>query len=743
MKQYEFSGGPVRQKNCIYVYREQDFLVHNELKKNHNLVMLKGSRQIGKSSLAVNLKEQFEKEGWKVPYIDLRYNPGIQEEPYKFFSELIFATANELNLDLNKVNNWISENKNNNFTNLWVNFFVRFIREEKNCTSPILLIFDEIDCLQASCRETDYFLDGLQVLFDKREELYISTLMMSIYHPKEFIKILDRSSFKSGQVFNLPDFPTDEKTILKWAEGLQIDDSKKIEIGETIFHFTGGQPYLNALIFHRFNETNGNSVSDVKTIVNKFIMEAKNPNTRLAHFDAPQDFILHNENLAYKVIDFYSDLLKNNGPQSITVIHEKICIVLETAGLVTCINNQNNTFDIRCPIYRQVFDESWCKKLQSSLGNKASYNVQVKDIYKRHDPNRPKICMFNAGGTIGMVEINGKMTSPHSQREFLNLYPEIERIAEIDFIQIEATDGANIFPEHWSKISRAIFDRRNEEYDGFVIAHGTDTMVFTASAVAFALGPGLNKPVVFVGSQAPHYVMHGDALINLFRALKIASEKIPEVVICFNDLVFRAVRAEKKDDYRFTGFHSPTFKPLAIITEQIEIQKDLLIHKDPLHKIACNDKFDINILKISQHPGLLPDMYYSYIENDNISAIIIETLGLGNLPTTGVYNFLPLIEKAKNNFIPVVITSRYPILPEFMNKYLPASAPLQKGAISAGNMTSAAALTKLMWLLPQIKSGIENGDINERNKMIEIQQLMKHNYIGEVDKMPELENLMA
>jgi L-asparaginase len=678
-----------------------------------------------------------------VPFIDFRYNPGNQENPVRFFSDLFFAIADELSLDFTKLNIWIKDNLKGDYTNSWVKFFVEFVRKQSKLKKPILLIFDEIDYLQLSCRETDQFFNGLQVLFDyqrnQRNQLEISMLLIGINHPKELLKDAKKSSFKSGQTIVFPDFSSDEETISKWSEGLNVKDSRKLDIGKSIFYYTGGQPYLNSLIYHNFNEAKGSSASDVKSIVNKLILDSKNPRTKNPHFDAPQDFIFDKEDIAYKVIDFYSAFLRKNEPVPISDIDEKTFAVLQTAGLITCYDNE--TFDIRCPIYRKVFDENWCKKIQSSLGSKEFFHVQVRNVYRNQDSNRPKICMFNSGGTIGMVEINGKMTPPHSQKEFLDLYPEIERIADIDFIQIEAIDGANVFPEYWSKIARAIYDRRNEEYNGFVIAHGTDTMVYTASAVAFALGPGLNKPVVFVGSQAPHYVMHGDALINLFRAVKIASEKIPEVVICFNDLVFRAVRAEKKDDYRFSGFHSPTFKPLAIITEQIEIQKELLIHKDPLYKIVCKDQFDTNILKISQYPGLHPEIYYPYIDNKSVSAIIIETLGLGNLPTTGVYNFLPLIENAKNNLIPVVITSRYPILPEFMNKYLPVSAPIQKGAISAGNMTSAAALTKLMWLLPQIEKDIQQGEIKEHNKMIEIQQLIKHNFIGEVDKMPELDNL--
>ena len=333
-----------------------------------------------------------------------------------------------------------------------------------------------------------------------------------------------------------------------------------------------------------------------------------------------------------------------------------------------------------------------------------------------------------------MVEHDNKMIAPQGEREFFEIYPGLMNIADIDFVQFPAKDGANIFPQDWTETAKAIYVRRNDGYDGFVIAHGTDTMTYTASAVAFALGPGLNMPVVFVGAQAPHNVPHGDALANLSRACMVASKKIPEVVISFGDEVYRAVRAEKYSDYHFKGFHSPTFLPLAVITEKIEIHDKLWI--DITRKMECKAEFEDRVLQINQYPGFDPDWLNIILESKKIKGIIIESLGIGNLPTLSLskYNILPVIEKAIKEYkIPVVITSKYPIKPEFVDKYIPATAPLQIGAISAGNMTSSAALTKLMWLLPQVEQDIKKGDLKEQYKLEEIKRLMGHSYVGEVD----------
>ena len=148
---------------------------------------------------------------------------------------------------------------------------------------------------------------------------------------------------------------------------------------------------------------------------------------------------------------------------------------------------------------------------------------------------------------------------------------KVSRIADIEIHPLYQLDGINMGPTQWLGIARFI-DQWWDRYAGFVIAHGTDTLAMTASAVSMMLGR-VNKPVVFTGAQTTLDVLHGDATNNLLRAAYVAAhpEGVCATQICFNDQIFRAVRAEKADDRMFAGFVSPAWPTLAHITENLLI----------------------------------------------------------------------------------------------------------------------------------------------------------------------------
>jgi L-asparaginase/Glu-tRNA(Gln) amidotransferase subunit D len=180
---------------------------------------------------------------------------------------------------------------------------------------------------------------------------------------------------------------------------------------------------------------------------------------------------------------------------------------------------------------------------------------------------KPRICLIYTGGTIGMIKDGDTLRPPDHAEDFLRLAPELDHIASIKFVALMNKDSSNMNPADWTLIANAVYERRNDGYDGFVIAHGTDTMHFSASAVALALGNQLSFPVVFTGAQTIPEVPHGDARVNLLRACKVATTDIAEVVIAFGEYVFRGCRAQKKDERRFDAFESPAEFPLATITE--------------------------------------------------------------------------------------------------------------------------------------------------------------------------------
>jgi L-asparaginase len=738
MKQYEFSGGRVRRSRSIYVERKADADIYTHLKNDFDLITITAPRQCGKTSMAYGIGELLSKEENRFIFVDFRSFSRLPREHSEgdegtWWFHCIFKTiSRHLKLKNSALNTWLESVsiQKMSLTNQFADFFKNFIRS--NVEAPLVVVFDEIDRLGEWGYYTDDFFDALGIIFNERDQIQISFILAAIAHPTLLLKGVITSKFKTGLHYSLPDFDIKEDTIAQWAQGLRISDEKIcFEVCKEILTQTGGQPYLTAYLMYQFNEADGQCVNDIKPIIDKMVENALMPNLGLPHFKAPRDFIVERERYAVAVLNEYRKILEK--PVDVNTIDGKVYAVLNTTGLIKMLDNY--FLDVRSPIYRRVFDKKWCENTELGLGKRDWYSPLVLPSYFKK--KKATICLFNIGGRIGMREEGNKMVFPLDEKDFFSTYPSLRNIADIDYIQFAAKDGANTFPQDWGNIAKTIYRKRNDGYDGFVIAHGTDTMIYTASAAAFSLGPGLNKPVVFVGAQTSQYVPYGDALANLSRACEIASKEIPEVVICFGDEVYRAVRAEKYSDYHFKGFHSPTFPPLAVITEMIEIQKDKL-WVDKTAKMECKAEFEDRVLQISQYPGFDPIWLDTLLDSKTIKGIIIESLGIGNLPTLSEskYNLLPVIEKAIKEYeIPVIITSKYPIKPEFRNKYIPATAPLQKGAISAGNMTTAAALTKLMWLLPQIEKDIINRDLKKQCKLKELKRLMEHSYVGEVDEI--------
>jgi L-asparaginase len=353
-----------------------------------------------------------------------------------------------------------------------------------------------------------------------------------------------------------------------------------------------------------------------------------------------------------------------------------------------------------------------------------------------------------------MVRRDGKVVAPRDEREFLESYSELQELADIDFEQPFVRDSINVYPDQWSQLAEAIYRRRNGGYNGFVVAHGTDTMAFTASAVAFALGQNLGFPVVFTGAQTTPEVVHGDSHANLIRACVVASrgDALPEVVICFGTRVFRAVRAQKRDERRFEGFDSPSFPPLGEITEDILLDRERirslsflredLIREpaDPAADIHLEAHFAPGILMIQLTPGLEPDFYLPALEQldpatdrPRCSGVILQTLGAGNVANLEPYSFTGFLRRAIQNDIPVLITSPYPWSSDLAKGYGTAAEPPQLGAVVAGEMTASAAAAKFRWAIANVDRQIERGATGKDYRLAEIRKIMERNYLGEKD----------
>lgn len=344
-----------------------------------------------------------------------------------------------------------------------------------------------------------------------------------------------------------------------------------------------------------------------------------------------------------------------------------------------------------------------------------------------------RVCLIYTGGTIGMKEVAGVFRPALSVDEFLDIAPELRNFVEIDFVVLSNKDSTNITPIDWSNIARAIYERRQSNYKGFVVAHGTDTMHFCSSAVAFALGKELNFPVVFTGAQTVPAVAGGDARRNLINACRVALTELAEVVISFGDFVFRACRTQKIDERKFAAFESPAFPPVAYITETIDVQP-LAFTQSNKQSSGMNSRtfkphFETGVLQIELIPGLEPELVRPMIQTESCNGLILKSFGAGNVPTQGEFSFLELIDEAVHERgIPVILTSQFPANSTTTTAYEPGVRAREAGAIPTGNMTSAAAAVKFRWVLAQANAR----GLRAQKKMRFVARKMMHVYVGEM-----------
>jgi len=352
----------------------------------------------------------------------------------------------------------------------------------------------------------------------------------------------------------------------------------------------------------------------------------------------------------------------------------------------------------------------------------------------------PRICLIYTGGTIGMIretaadgsEVLRPARDPKEFLHHLKAEEEAGKIASIDLVDLMNKDSTNMVPSDWTKMAKAVYKRRNDGYQGFVIAHGTDTMHFSASALAFAFGKKLSFPIVFTGAQTTPDVPHGDARVNLLRALKVACEDIAEVVVSFGDYVFRGCRVQKKDERRFDAFESPAEFPLGYITEEIVLSDFVHRRGKASGDIDFKPDFGNGIVQFSLIPGLKPEMLLPILESDKCQGVVLQSFGAGNVPNDGEYSFKSFIQRATELNKPVVIASQFPANSTLDSHYEPGVEAVKAGAIPTGNMTNAAATVKFRWVLHQVEAEMQAGRLPEKKKLARIKRMMNTRYVNEV-----------
>lgn len=281
--------------------------------------------------------------------------------------------------------------------------------------------------------------------------------------------------------------------------------------------------------------------------------------------------------------------------------------------------------------------------------------------------------------------------------------PTLRNLAlELTVISFEnPIDSSNIEPKHWQALA-TIISKNYDSHDGFVVLHGTDTMAYTASALSFML-EGLSKPVIFTGAQLPISEPRSDARENLITALDIASAKkdgkpvVPEVCIYFDYELLRGNRSKKVESMQFDAFDSGNYPPLAKAGVKIDYNFAYIRQHKASSALNLRTKIDSNISILKLFPGISHNTVQAILETKNLKAVILETYGSGNAPTSE--SLLNALEKAINRGIIVLNISQCSGGMVTQGRYETSRELLHIGVIGGADMTTEAAVTKLMILL--------------------------------------------
>lgn len=308
--------------------------------------------------------------------------------------------------------------------------------------------------------------------------------------------------------------------------------------------------------------------------------------------------------------------------------------------------------------------------------------------------------MIHTGGTLVMdrQQAGGALTAEGVTRDLLLELPVLKQIASIETRLLYRFDSSDMQPEHWAELAAVVHEALGQ-YDGIVIIHGTDTMAYTASALAFLL-PGLDRPVVITGAQQPLSSIRTDARSNLVDACQVATLGVPEVGILFHSRLLRGCRAMKMDAWGMDAFGSPSCPPLAELGLGVQLAPHVLA---PRPVTPFDPRIEPRVLAVRTFPGLEPKLLQGALAS-GVRGMLIEAFGAGNVPRLE-RSLVPVIETARGLDVPVVIVSQCPRGAVDLGAYEGGSAARAAGAIGAGDMTAEAALTKLMITLGRSPDG--------------------------------------
>ena len=331
-----------------------------------------------------------------------------------------------------------------------------------------------------------------------------------------------------------------------------------------------------------------------------------------------------------------------------------------------------------------------------------------------------KVLLIYTGGTIGMIEDPETGVLKSFDFHYLKEYvPELKRLKfQIDTTHFERPiDSSDMNPERWKMIVQ-IIENNYDQYDGFVVLHGTDTMAYSAAALSFML-ENLSKPVILTGSQLPIGKIRTDGKENLITALEIAVDKdpegnafVPEVCVFFQNLLMRGNRITKINANNFKAFNSFNYPVLAEAGVQIKYKHELIHYVPKEAQPKFHYFLDPNVTILRLFPGISAKILKAIFSIPNLKGVVMETYGAGNAP--GEDWFLDIVESAVKSGIVVLNVTQCASGCVAMERYQSGKTLKDIGVISGYDITVEAAIAKLMFLFGH---GLDKKEVKMQMKL--------------------------